>query len=111
MRQGSRRDHRVPKAFGSFCSGETLEETYHAATQNRGPAVTLTDDATATCSMLVLGRARPGLVCIGARSRHPTLLLQRRVFSGHKRAYGEMHDRRRCGFRRGIRWELEVCTR
>jgi hypothetical protein len=110
MRQGSRRDHWIPRAFGSFCFGETLED-YHAATQNREQAVALTDDATATRPMLVLRRARPGLICIGARSRHPTLLLQRRVFSGHKRAYGEMHDRGRCGFRRGIRWELELCTR
>jgi len=55
MRQdSSRRDYCVPRAFGSFCFDETLEETDHAATQNRERAVALADNATATCPMLVL---------------------------------------------------------
>jgi hypothetical protein len=53
---------------------------------------------------------RPILVRSGPRSRHPTLLLQRGVFSGRERAYGEMHDGGRREFRRGVRRKLELCA-
>ena len=65
----------------------------------------LADNATAATSGLVLR-----LICVGPRSGHPALLLQRHVFPGRKRSYGEMHDGGRRGFRRCVRRELELCV-
>jgi len=81
--------------------------TYPLAS-HRATCVALTDNAAATSSGLVL---RPSLICVGTGSGHPALLLQRRVFPGRKRSYGEVHDGGRRGFRRGVRRELELCVK
>jgi len=71
-------------------------------------AVALADNAAAaTTSSLVL---RPSLTCVRPRSGHPALLLQRRVFPGRKRSYGEMHDGGSRGFRGGVGREIKLCT-
>jgi hypothetical protein len=51
-----------------------------------------------------------GLTCV-RRSLVPTLLLDGRISSGHKRAHGKMHYGRRCGFRGEVRGKLELCAR
>jgi hypothetical protein len=86
------------------------EETIHDVPfglPRRATCVALADNAAATTSGLVL---HPGLTCVRPRSGHPALLLQRRVFPGRKRSYGEMHDGGSRGFRRGVGREFKLCT-
>lgn len=83
----------------------TVEKTIPDVPFGPTERVSLTDNATAATSGLVLR-----LICVGPRSGHPALLLQRHVFPGRKRSYGEMHDGGRRGFRGGVRREFELCV-
>ena len=83
----------------------TVEKTIPVVPFGPTERVSLTDNATAATSILVMR-----LICVGPRSGHPALLLQCHVFPGRKRSNGEMHDGGRRRFRGGVRRELELCV-